>query len=155
MAITSFSGEHRFLSNFWLVSIEFEGINYPSVEHAYQAAKTDDRQVRSQCLAYTAGQAKRWGRTLTIRDDWEDIKVPLMESLVRQKFTNNLILMKLLIDTGNQTLIEGNTWGDTFWGVCNGEGLNMLGVCLMTVRNELLFAAQTPKPKIPIGQFKD
>ena len=140
MSITSFSGEHRFLSNFWPAEVEFQGIKFPSVEHAYVAAKTTDIEMRKAIAAVsTAGKVKRLGRELDLRPDWEQIKLEVMLYLVKQKFEHPE-LRKLLMATKPHELIEGNTWGDTFWGVCvNKEGdpvgLNHLGLILMHIRD--------------------
>lgn len=135
--INEFQGKYRFLSNFWLVEVEFEGLVYPSVEHAYQAAKTTHllgrEIIRSQS---SPGKAKRVGREVPIRPDWEDVKLDIMEELVRDKFEHEG-LRKELLATGNAKLVEGNWWHDTFWGVCDGEGQNHLGKILMKVRKEL------------------
>jgi len=136
MAITSFSEENRFLSNFYPCVVEMEGIEYPSVEHAYQAAKTLNVAEREEIVLLTAGQAKRRGYRVTLRADWESIKLGIMEDLVRQKF-NKEILREKLLATGDAELIEGNDWGDKFWGVCNGEGENWLGRILMKIRSEI------------------
>lgn len=135
--ITRFRDNYRFLSNFWLVDIELDGIIYPSVEHAYQASKTLDKKQREKLLDMTAGQAKRYGRKVSIRPDWETIKLKVMEDLVRQKFTISGYLKTMLLETGNEELIEGNPWRDTFWGVCNGIGNNHLGKIIMNIREEL------------------
>lgn len=136
--IDSFSGEYRFLSNFWTVRIEDEGIVYPSVEHAYVANKTLDMALRRTIASVsTAGQVKRLGRTLELREDWDAIKYNVMGYLVEQKFRNHFNLAAMLKATGTQKLVEGNTWGDTYWGVCNGKGQNKLGEILMIVREDL------------------
>lgn len=134
--ITSFSGTYDFLSNFYPCTIPYEGIIYPSVEHAYQAAKTLDQSIRMEFLPLNAAQAKRKGRKIKLRADWNDVKLIIMYQLIRTKFTHH-DLKTLLLDTQDAKLIEGNTWGDTFWGVCNGVGQNHLGQILMRVRNEL------------------
>lgn len=131
--IYSFKGEYRFLSNFWPAEVEFEGIKFPSVENAYQAAKTLDLEERKRLAAMTSGQAKKAGKKLEIRPDWESVKVAVMENLVWQKF-QNAELMAMLKATGEKPLIEGNWWGDTFWGVCKDKGRNELGRILMQVR---------------------
>lgn len=136
--ITSFKGEYRFLSNFWTCSVIYEGEKYPSSEHAYVAAKTLDKQLRKEIAACeTAGKVKRLGRRLQIREDWEEIKIKAMYIIVKDKFTRSAILKTKLLSTFPATLIEGNTWGDTIWGVCNGVGENNLGKILMKVRDEL------------------
>jgi len=136
--INSFRNKYRFLSNFWPTEIVFEGIVYPSVEHAYQAAKTLHTEQRLQIkYAKTPGEAKRRGKKITIRDNWDFIKWNVMLTLVRLKFHNNAILKQALLDTGDAEMVEGNTWGDVFWGVCNGKGENHLGKILMKVREEI------------------
>jgi len=81
-------------------------------------------------------EAKSIGRTVLLRDDWEKIKNKVMYDIVKDKFTRNTLLKYKLIETGNAQLIEGNTWNDTYWGVCCGKGLNVLGNILMGIRNE-------------------
>lgn len=107
----------------------------PSLEHAFQAAKTLDpderRTVRS---AAKAGDAKRAGRKVKKREDWDDIRVSMMRELLYQKF-NDPQLRQRLLNTGTAELIEGNDWGDVFWGVCRGRGENWLGKLLMEVRD--------------------
>lgn len=136
MKIDSFSGKYRFLSNFYSCNVEFEGLTYPSTENAYQAAKTLDRGLRKQFQSCTASSAKKGGRYLPLRKDWEQVKVGIMVDLLRKKFARGAIRDQLLA-TNDAELIEGNTWGDRFWGVCNGVGENMLGKLLMQVRDEL------------------
>lgn len=135
--IDSFTGENRFLSNFWPSEVELDGMLFPTVEHAYVAAKTLDLEQRAEIATVaTPGQVKRLGRKLVLRPDWEDVKLSIMEDLVRQKFQDPR-LAKVLLATGDQELVEGNTWGDTFWGVCFNVGLNHLGLILMEVRDDL------------------
>lgn len=136
--IDRFFGQYRFLSNFWPCEIEFEGIIYPSIEHAYVAAKTTDQRIRAQIAAIAKpGAVKKFGRTIVLRDDWEQSKIGFMRQFVAQKFAPGTELAQKLLDTGTRHLEEGNTWGDKFWGVCNGEGLNWLGRILMSQRIEL------------------
>ena len=135
--IDSFQGPFRFLSNFWYVTVELDGERYPSVEHAYQAAKTLRAAERAVIReARTPGAAKRRGQHVTLRKDWEDAKLGIMLQLLRQKFAKPQ-LREMLLGTGNAELVEGNTWGDTYWGVHNGVGANHLGRLLMQVREEL------------------
>jgi len=131
--ILQFRGEYRFLSNFYPVEIEYEGILYPSTEQAYQACKTTDNNIRLDVSKMTTKDAKSFGKTIKYRDDWVDVRVPLMKNLLMLKFQNEELKQRLLA-TGDLYIIEGNDWGDTFWGVCNGRGHNMLGVLLMYVR---------------------
>ena len=134
--IDSFRGSYGFLSNFYLIPIEYEDIIYPSVEHAFQAAKTVSVYQRAGILGQsTSASAKRMGKQVTLRPNWEDIKIRVMESLVKQKFRDGDLKEKLLA-TGNEELIEGNWWGDTFWGIYKGRGFNYLGKILMKIREE-------------------
>lgn len=134
--IVSFSGKHRFLSNFHPVEVELEGILYQSVEHAYQAAKTTRLKARAEIRSGTAGEAKRLGRSVVMRPNWESVKLLVMKDLLRQKFRHPELQARLLA-TGDDELIEGNTWGDSYWGVCNGVGENHLGKLLMMIREDL------------------
>jgi ribA/ribD-fused uncharacterized protein len=138
-AITSFSGEWEFLSNFSESPIEWRGHIWPTVEHAYQASKAIFAMDRAKIMqAKTPGQAKRIGQQISCRPDWEEIKVERMLDLLRKKFSQEPFKSALL-QTGKAELIEGNWWGDTFWGVSKqtGIGENMLGKLLMQVRSEL------------------
>jgi ribA/ribD-fused uncharacterized protein len=136
-SILQFQGEYRWLSNFWPASVEYDGEVYSSVECAYQAAKTLDLEKRKLIQAQTAGMAKKIGKGLIVRKDWNEIKIGVMLALLRQKFLNDPKLGERLLATGDRELIEGNWWGDTFWGVCRGFGENRLGKLIMSVREEL------------------
>lgn len=146
--ITSFQGEHRFLSNFWpmQVPIEDEELRYYTVENAYQAFKTFDRRKRALIAAMKPGSAKKAGQRVVMRADWENFKVEVMRKLVLEKFTRNLDLQTLLLATGDARLEEGNYWGDRFWGICNGMGENWLGKVLILVRGELKAKTSVVKP---------
>lgn len=135
--IDSFTGQYRFLSNFYPCKIEFEGLEFGSVEAAYQAAKSDNEIYRKNISKMKAGDAKKYGRTVTLKPFWDVIKVDVMRRLIFEKFSKNKELEKKLLNTGSAELIEGNTWGDTFWGVCNGKGENNLGRLLMQVRDSI------------------
>lgn len=136
--IDSFDGEYHFLSNFYLCEIDYKGITYPSTEHAFAAAKSDDKQHKLYCSNpdISPGQAKRAGRNCQLINDWDNIRLQVMEDLLNIKFSDPT-LRQLLLDTGDQELIEGNWWNDKFWGVCNGVGENHLGKLLMKVRNNI------------------
>lgn len=135
--INSFDKEYYFLSNFYPSKITFEGIEYKTVEHAFQAAKTTDNFERyTIAMMPTPGRAKQMGRSISLRPDWEEVKEGVMETCLREKFAIPELREKLLA-TGDEELIEGNTWNDRFWGVCNGEGKNKLGKLLMKIRKEL------------------
>lgn len=136
--IESFSGEYRFLSNFWRAPTEYDGEVYPTSEHAYQAAKTLNHQERQAVKEMpTPGTAKVYGTQVTLRSDWETIKLDVMEQVLLSKFSRSQGLRAKLLATGDAELIEGNKWGDTFWGVCKGVGQNQLGKILMKVRATL------------------
>lgn len=137
--IASFRGENAFLSNMSSSSFKVGQTTYPTVEHFFQAMKTTDPAERAKILAAkTAGEAKKIGRTVTLRKNWNEIREEVMETALRAKFQQNPELKKKLIDTGDVDLIEGNTWGDTFWGQVDGKGQNKLGKLLMKIRDELM-----------------
>jgi hypothetical protein len=136
--IYGFFGEYSFLSNFHLCEIPFEGLIYPSTEYAFQAAKTLDIQERKFIrTATTCGKAKRAGMTVTLRSDWEGIKIGIMYDVNMTKYETYPELKEKLLATGEEELVEGNTWGDTFWGQVDGIGKNYLGLVLMQIRKEL------------------
>lgn len=140
--ILGFFGEHRWLSNFWLAEVTFEGAKYPSTEAAYQAAKFLDPEIRKefQNLRGTSMEvgraARKLGRKYPVRHDWEHVKLDVMLSVTREKYKHP-DLRDLLLCTGDAYLEETNNWGDRFWGVCAGAGSNHLGSILMRVRQEL------------------
>lgn len=136
--ISSFRGDYHFLSNFHPSPVELDGVIYPYVENAFQAAKTLDRKQRIPFVSMNPSEAKRAGRRLKLRGDWENVKPDIMLALVRDKFARTPALREKLLATGEARLIEGNTWGDTIWGVCRGKGKNMLGKILMRVRAEIV-----------------
>ena len=94
-------------------------------------------EQRKNFLGLDPSSAKRKGRRVKLRDDWEEVKDQIMYEIVLNKFSQNEELRKKLIATGDEYLTEGNTWHDTYWGVCNGKGKNKLGKILMQVREEL------------------
>jgi N-glycosidase YbiA len=135
--IGPFRDKYRFLSNFQRCPIVYDGIFYPSAEHAYVASKTMSLEEREYIsFLETAGAAKRYGKTIPIRKDWEQIKFGIMKEIVRIKF-HNTELKEMLLATGDEELIEINEWHDTTWGVCDGVGENWLGKILMEIRAEL------------------
>lgn len=141
--IDFFIDRYHFLSNFHLCTVIYEGITYPSSEHAFQAAKSTDPEVRKKVATCgSANASKQLGKQLKIRPNWDDIKYPIMKNIVRNKFTQNEDLKKRLLATGDVKLTEGNTWHDCYWGkcqcaYCGGEGYNALGQILMEIRDEL------------------
>lgn len=137
--IDSFRGDNEFLNSAFACNIEFDGDIYPSLEHAFQAAKTNDMTGREFIkAAATAADAKALGKKVTIVADWDQKRLDVMASLVRQKFTNNLDLKVKLLMTGTADLVQGGMRRDRFWGVDkNGVGENHLGKILMTIRDAI------------------
>lgn len=137
----AFQGRLAFCSNFTACpnGVRVYGILYPTAEHAYQALKTADTRLRYQVRDMpTPGQAKKMGRTLPLRSNWEKIKIDKMRHVVAAKFNQNRTMMKQLIETGTEQLAEVNEWGDRFWGECPaGNGLNWLGRILMDLRESV------------------
>lgn len=140
--IKEFRGYFYFLSNFYSVDVFLDGTKYPSVEHAYQAAKTLNRTDRLRILrAKEPGFAKRLGRKVVLRPDWEDIKIDVMYNLLKQKFDKS-VTNHFLIATYPKEIEEGNHWHDNFWGNCycskckHVKGQNHLGKLLMKIREE-------------------
>ena len=147
MTIEAFRGDYRFLSNFWPAVVLLDGVAYPTVENAYQASKTAVHIERAPFQSMSPADAKRAGKTLSVRRDFEQIKIEVMRGLLSQKFRHP-DLGRLLLATGICPLIEGNMWGDRFWGVCRGEGQNHLGRLLMQIRAEL---ADATGPGVGVG----
>lgn len=132
MKIDSFKGKYFFLSNFYMADVEYNGIKYSNNEAAFQAQKCPERAYEFTQL--DPSQAKRKGRKIKLRSDWENVKYGIMFDIVVNKFKQNQDLLEKLIKTGTSQLVEGNTWGDTTWGVYRSRGKNYLGRILMQVR---------------------
>ena len=135
--IREFRDAYAFLSNFYRSPIKYKGLIYLNAEAAFQAQKETCEKDKEQYTRMNPAQAKLVGRNCNLREDWEEIKEQTMYEIVSAKFTQNKNLAKLLLDTGDAYLEEGNWWHDTTWGVCNGVGQNKLGKILMRVREEL------------------
>lgn len=137
----NFRGKYAFLSNFFEVpspGVYFEGFYYPTVEHAYQAAKS--LSYRDRLYIYKLGspvEAKKYGKNISLRSDWELVKIPTMIQLVYFKFKDPWLKDKL-VDTYPENIVEENDWGDTFWGTCKGQGKNILGNILSNVRQTFI-----------------
>lgn len=136
--ISGFRGEWNFLSNFYKTDVLFDGQIYPSAEHAYQAAKTLNLDLRKKFLKLSSSEAKSFGRTFKVREDWEEVKLKIMYEIVLDKFTRNDYMTFKLAKTVGYYIEEENYWGDTFWGICKGVGQNNLGKILMRVRDILI-----------------
>lgn len=136
--IDYFRGEYGFLSNMYSAKTTWEGVTYPTSEHAFVASKTDNPFIRARIAAIKQpGEAKVFGRTVKLCQGWNQNKFQIMYEIILAKFTQNGGLKEKLLATGTAELIEGNTWKDFTWGVCDGQGENHLGKILMRVRKEL------------------
>lgn len=137
-SIESFRGEYFWLSNFYPCAVVVRSFVFKCAEAAYQCAKsTNQSEDVWRFVEMNGAEAKKAGRKLEVREDWDYIKIDIMREVVESKFRNNADIRKKLLDTGDAKLIEGNDWGDTFWGVCNGRGQNWLGYILMNLRDKL------------------
>ena len=135
--ISRFRGEHALLSNFHRSPFDWRGHEWPTAEAAFQAAKTHDERVRERIRAAASpAEAKRLGRRVELRPDWERLKDDVMHSILKAKFAVPE-LRDALLATGDAELVEGNTWGDVYWGVCGGRGRNQLGRTLMRIRDDI------------------
>ena len=140
--IAMFDGKYAFLSNFETSPFTVDGVTFPTVEHWFQAFKTlDPEEFREIAAADTPGKAKRMGRHVTLRPDWEEVKVDVMREGLRKKFAIPRF-RTMLLATGDEELMEGNTWHDRTWGrcvceKCGGQGQNLLGQLLMELRDEI------------------
>ena len=134
--IQAFNGIFRWLSNFSSVNVVLDGITYPSVENAYQAAKTLNLQQRAWFLACSPLKAKQLGKAVELREDWLDVRLDVMADLCQQKYEQEPY-RRMLLNTGDAEIQEGNYWNDTFWGICRGQGHNHLGLIIMQIRAKL------------------
>ena len=130
-----FRNEYWFLSNFYPCKIEYKGKTYYSAEIMFQCCKcTNEKDREFIRSSFTSSEGKWRGRQVRIRKDWNDVKVSAMYAVLDLKFSQNAYLLnKLRQITGE--IVEDNTWGDTFWGKCNGMGQNQLGKLLMKIRD--------------------
>lgn len=135
--IDSFRGKYRFLSNFYESPIKLGSLVFPTAEHAFQAMKcTTWDETKKFAEIVTPMDAKLAGQKVNLRSNWDTVKTDVMKNILWIKFQDESLRKKLLATTPEE-LVEGNTWGDTFWGICDGVGENHLGRLLMEVRNEL------------------
>ena len=137
MIIDSFRGDFYWLSNFSFYSfLDKNGKHWKTTEHYFQASKTLDIKERLQIQASTTpAKAKKLGRSVSLRKDWDHIKVDVMRDALKLKFDQNEDIKQKLLSTVNYDLVEGNNWGDDFWGMVNNRGLNILGKLLMELRD--------------------
>ena len=139
--IDKFIENYSFLSNFYNYPVTYEGLTFQNSESAFQAQKTDDLNIKKQFTNISPNKAKKLGRQVNLIKEWELIKDKVMYEVCKAKFSDSQ-LMKKLLATGEETLIEGNTWHDNYWGDCTCQkcehikGKNHLGKILMTLRKE-------------------
>lgn len=134
--ISGFFGEYRWLSNFWIAPVSYDGTIFNSAEHAYVYAKCEVKpEYREIFINSTPGEIKRWGRKWPLRKHFEEHKLVIMYDVLIAKFEDPELQAKLL-GTYPATLVETNNWGDTFWGQdTDGRGYNHLGKLLEKVRD--------------------
>lgn len=135
--------EYRWLSNFYECKVVFKGLEFNSSEAAFMYGKLekDDNLANYEAIKdLRPWEVKKWGRSIQLRPDWEQLKTSVMTTVLFDKFTRNLDLKAKLLATGAKYLEESNTWGDVFWGydINLKRGLNTLGEILMSVREYLL-----------------
>ena len=141
--ISRFKEKYNFLSNFSYSKIEYEGYTYMNVEAAFQAQKNESNVYKLGMQFNDPSTAKKDGRIIELRPDWEQVKDNLMYEIVKAKFEQNDVLKTQLLNTNDEVLVEGNTWHDNYWGMCTCERCtrknysNNLGKILMRIREEL------------------
>ena len=135
--IDKFVDKYFFLSNYYVAPVAYNGLTFQSNEAAFQAQKTLNEGQRRKFTKLAPNKAKAKGRNVLLREDWEEVKDQIMYEICLAKFSQNENLKEKLLATGDEELIEGNTWHDTYWGVCNRRGKNKLGKILMKIREEL------------------
>ena len=153
--VTSFRGDWAVFSNFYHSPVKLDGVQYPTVENAFQAAKTLNPEERKVFTTCRPDEAKRYGRKVKLREDWEQVKEAVMLRLLMQKFKPGTENFEKLLSTGDGRIVEGNTWHDNIWGDCqcqrcvNTPGKNRLGNLLMAIRD-----VSTAKKIIKQGKFE-
>lgn len=137
--IKEFKNQYFFLSNFYECPIYYNKLVFCNAEAAFQAQKAIDEKDQYKFINLNASQARKLGKTVQLRKDWEEIKDNVMYEIVKRKFTINKELQQKLLETKEEELVEGNWWHDTYWGVDSktGTGQNKLGKILMKVREEV------------------
>lgn len=135
--IGPFRNDYYFLSNMYPCRIVIDGIEYSCAEAAFQTMKLANAEDRKMFIGLDGYEAKKLGRRVQLRPDWNTYRLAAMNIVVSNKFFQNGYLARKLLETGDDELVEVNTWNDTFWGVCNGKGQNWLGKLLMDLRNDL------------------
>ncbi len=143
--IDEFRGKYDFLSNMYEIQLVIDGETYRSVENYFQAMKSDSPGTRRCIAAANPISSKMMGRRVKLTKDWNIKKIGVMEKALTVKFNDPLMRQKL-IATAGMKLVEGNTWNDTFWGMYNGKGMNVLGCMLMRIRDKIISELTNIKP---------
>lgn len=139
--VSSFTGPFQCFSNFFESQVKLDGMEFNTVEAAFQAAKTLDFDKRREISTLAPHMAKRVGRNVLLRPEWESIKEPIMLHLLLQKFAPGTNFRRILMSTKGRHICEGNTWHDNIWGDCtcpdcrNKPGKNLMGKLLMYIRD--------------------
>ena len=137
--INSFKGVNQWLSNMTPIqAFIVDGISYNAVENFYQAQKTLAVGRRLQMSKMNPYDSKAWGKALTLRPDWNEIKDSVMKQGLEIKFAQPRFY-NLLANTGIYELVEGNHHGDMYWGVClkTKNGKNKLGKFITEIRTRI------------------
>ena len=130
-----FRDDYAFLSNMYPAEIRYEDMKFTCAEALYQAFKCKNKEEMKRFCTWNGRKAKRKGRIILLRDDWEDVKLSVMKLVVSLKFSQHPDLMDKLKQIDDD-IVEDNDWGDIFWGICNCEGQNNLGKILMELRDK-------------------
>ena len=148
-----FRDKYAFLSNMYSCKIHYDGEMFPCVETAFQYAKTRDASLFTNDRGFFVNGfvARKIGRSVTLPKSWDTDRLSVMYELLEDKFLHNEGLREALKNTGDRWIQEDNTWGDTFWGVCNGKGQNMLGKMIMEIRQTIQNEDRKEKKVIVVG----
>ena len=148
MLLIAFRGPYRFLSNDSWCTVTWEGVEYPSITHAFQCAQTHDEAKREEIQKTKRFvKVRRIGKTAVTRSDWAEVRLDILESLLRQKFAQPAF-REVLLSTKDYKLINGDHRGETYWGmIYSGNkwvGDNHLGKLLMRIRKDIWKEDQCP-----------
>jgi len=140
-AITRFEGFYSFLNNDNPYRIKLGDLEYPNITSAYYASLTTDYDQMLELTTLTPKEAREFSLRISYKENWNLLKVSIMEELLRIKFNPDSALFRLLLDTQDSQLKFYNDHGDIFWGINSfspDEGKNVLGGLLMNIRDEHL-----------------
>lgn len=134
-----FRKEYTYLSNMYYSPIKINGLYFSCAEAAFQSFKTIDLEIRKKFQFISGPEAKRLGRKVPLRPDWNNIRIEVMDAVVRAKFRQHPELVRKLIVL-EEPIVEDNNWNDTFWGKCKGKGYNHLGIILSKIRSDAKYS---------------